>query len=640
MEKDPRNKSLKDKTDKPCSILVVEDDEGLSRLIAKSLKKRGFGVEVVNNGAQAVDCVVNNPIELILLDYRLPDMSAKEMIEVLRERQLDTPFIIMTGHGDERLAVEMMKCGSIDYIVKDAQFFDLFSPVVERALEELQNEKKLAQANKALEESEKKYRTIVDSALVGVYKTGINGNVIYANKALLKMFGYESEEEMTLNNMLQVYQDNSDRGIFIDTLKRLGSIDELESTGITKEGEVIHVLLSATLEVDTFSGMIVDISKHVKMEETLLQSEKLRSIGTITLGIAHEFNNILAIISGNVYLLEERYKEDKELMDALHTIKTATDDGVGISSKMFKFTRTQKKTTEYAAYDLTDLIKQAVDFTMPRWKNMAQANNINYQVDTEGTKEVFSILCNPTEIREVFVNIIHNALEAMPDGGRISFNTRSKDDLVLVNVSDTGKGMTEDVKKNIFDPFFTTRRPEGTGLGMSTSFGIIKMHGGDIKVNSEVGKGSTFTLQFPITRKTVSPEISSEPIEEQDKKCNEIRVLVVDDDEAICKLLDKFLSGKGLKVKTTVDGAKAIEMASEEKFDLVLCDMAMPHVYGYDVIKALNKLEERPKIGIITGWGEKLKSIDADDLKVDFIAKKPFNFNELLILINRAFSRG
>jgi CheY-like chemotaxis protein len=307
---------------------------------------------------------------------------------------------------------------------------------------------------------------------------------------------------------------------------------------------------------------------------------------------------------------------------------------------MFKFTRTQKKTTEYAAYDLTDLIKQAVDFTMPRWKNMAQANNINYQVDTEGTKEVFSILCNPTEIREVFVNIIHNALEAMPDGGRISFNTRSKDDLVLVNVSDTGKGMTEDVKKNIFDPFFTTRRPEGTGLGMSTSFGIIKMHGGDIKVNSEVGKGSTFTLQFPITRKTVSPEISSEPIEEQDKKCNEIRVLVVDDDEAICKLLDKFLSGKGLKVKTTVDGAKAIEMASEEKFDLVLCDMAMPHVYGYDVIKALNKLEERPKIGIITGWGEKLKSIDADDLKVDFIAKKPFNFNELLILINRAFSRG
>ena len=172
----------------------------------------------------------------------------------------------------------------------------------------------------------------------------------------------------------------------------------------------------------------------------------------------------------------------------------------------------------------------------------------------------------------------------------------------------------------------------GTGLGMSTSYGIVTGHGGKIEVESEVGRGSVFTLQFPAAAKADSPKESPET--KQEIKRDSLRILVVDDEERICNILDKFLSRDGHKVRTVDNGAEAIELAKSEGFDLVLCDLAMPNVYGYDVIKALNRLEKRPKIGIITGWGEKLKSLEEEGMKIDFIVKKPFDFSEIKKHIN------
>jgi len=255
-----------------------------------------------------------------------------------------------------------------------------------------------------------------------------------------------------------------------------------------------------------------------------------------------------------------------------------------------------------------------------------KAKGINYQMDKEGMKEVPSIMCNPTEIREIFINIINNALDAMPEGGSISFSTWDRGETVFISISDTGEGMSEDVKRNIFDPFFSTKTPVGTGLGMSTAYGMVVRHSGKIAVESEVGEGSTFTLQLPSTIKTVSPIATPKP--EQQITDKNLNILVVDDEEEICKVLDQFLSKSGNKVKAVDNGADAMELINSEHFDLVLCDLAMPDVSGYDVIKAINGLGKRPKIGIITGWGEKIKPM-GENIKVDFILKKPFDLSEL-----------
>ncbi len=392
------------------------------------------------------------------------------------------------------------------------------------------------------------------------------------------------------------------------------------------------------LDMDHLLTVLGQIMKRKKLEDALLHSEKLKSIGTITAGISHEFNNILAIISGNVQLMLKDYKDNEKLVNTLNVITAATKDGSEISSKMSDFTKTEVDTTEYVTDDVCDLIKQSIEFTMPRWKNMAQANGLNYHMDMVSVGEMLEVRCNPTEIREVFINIIYNALEAMPDGGRITFSTWNKDGVAFVSVSDTGNGMTEDVQKKVFDPFFTTRRPEGTGLGMSIAYSILSRHNGKIEVKSEIGMGSTFTLQLPIvTEKDSIREISET---EQVSKSSGLHILVVDDEAQICDILDKFLSREGHMVRTVDNGAEAIILAGVSSYDLVLCDMVMPEAFGYDVIKALNKLERRPKIGIITGWGEKLKSIEDENIKVDFILKKPFDFSEITSHLNSLFSNN
>ncbi len=272
-----------------------------------------------------------------------------------------------------------------------------------------------------------------------------------------------------------------------------------------------------------------------------------------------------------------------------------------------------------------------VDFTFPRWKNETQANGIYYQIDRDGMKSVSVIMCNSSELREVFINIIYNALDAMPDGGTLSFSTWSGGNTVFVSISDTGDGMSEETKKYIFDPFYTTKMAVGTRFGLSLSYGIITRHGGKIEVESEVGKGAKFTLQFPTTNERSSLITTHEPEQELSEK--NLRVLVVNDEDVLCIVLDQFFSRYGNKVKTVNNGAGAIDIVNAEDFDLVLCDLAMSDISGYDVIEAINKLEKSPKIGIITGLGEKLKPM-GEGMDVDFIVKKPFNFSELREQIN------
>jgi two-component system cell cycle sensor histidine kinase/response regulator CckA len=314
------------------------------------------------------------------------------------------------------------------------------------------------------------------------------------------------------------------------------------------------------------------------------------------------------------------------LTKALSTIKKVVDDGAQISRKMLQFTKIKNDTEGFVLFDIRDLITQSIDFTSPRWKNEAQANGIDYQINKDGMKSVSSIMCNSSELREVFVNIINNALDAMPDGGKLSFSTWSGDNTLFVSISDTGEGMSEETKRNVFDPFFTTKMAVGTGLGMSLTYGIISGHGGDIEVESEIGKGAKFTLQFPTTNERASLITTHEP--EQELSERSLRILVVDDEDAFCNVLDRFLSRGSNKVKTVNNGSDAISIVKIEDFDLVLCDLGMPDVSGFDVIKFINESKKRSKIGIITGWRKEQKPI-VDSMDVDFIVRKPFDFSEL-----------
>ncbi len=241
-----------------------------------------------------------------------------------------------------------------------------------------------------------------------------------------------------------------------------------------------------------------EIAERKKMEEALLQSEKFKSLGTISAGVAHEFNNILAVVMGYAELLKRGVMDNRELKRKLSIIINACEDGAFIARRMLSITETGDRGLGFVQVDIQMLINQAIEYIEPRRRNMEQAKGVKYHIvrqDVVTGKPVFK--CNPVEMREVFINIINNALNAMPDGGEIIFNTRINSNNIIINVTDTGHGMTEDVRKKIFDPFFTTRRPEGTGLGMSIVYGVIKRHGGELEVQSSVGKGTSFIINIP-----------------------------------------------------------------------------------------------------------------------------------------------
>ena len=504
---------------------------------------------------------------------------------------------------------------------------------------EMQNEE-LRKSSNELEDSRDRYSRLYDFAPIGYLTISEKGLILEANLTFALMLGMERGS--LIKKQLSTFITREDKDIFYLYHKQVLITKKQEMCELRmmkKDGKQFHAQLESEIVLDHNDHqcriIVSDITERKKMEEALIQSEKLKSLGILTAGISHEFNNLLAVILGSAELLNAGFEDDQELKKGLSAIIKASDDGAKIVKGLLSYVKSQgKDISEFIFFDIRPLLIEAINFTTLRWKNMAQAKGIDYKIDREGMREIPEVLCNTTELREVFTNIINNALDAMPDGGRLSFSTSSNEDTVFICISDTGIGMSEDVKKNIFDPFFTTRRPLGTGLGLSISYGIITRHGGKIEVESEDGKGTTFNLSLPIRKDVVQKVVPPEP--DRRAVVRKLRILVVDDNEDVCEIMYGVLARGGHDVKTVDDGVEAIALAGKEKYDLVLCDLLMPKIHGYEVIKAIVKLDKIPKIGIMTGWNEKLKPI-GEDCKVDFILKKPFKHAELAKHINELF---
>ncbi|RZV63124.1 MAG: hybrid sensor histidine kinase/response regulator [Candidatus Scalindua sp. SCAELEC01] len=416
---------------------------------------------------------------------------------------------------------------------------------------------------------------------------------------------------------------------FIKCQEALAITDEVK-----KANEALVVVTNELKEKNR--ELIKEITARKQMEEALIQSEKLKSMGVMTAGISHEFNNILAIIKGFAFLLNQKYGDIKEVNDKTNAILKSVADGTGIVSRMQDFTRSEVDRTEFEPVDISDLVEQVIEFSMPRWKTISEANGVFYKIDKKGLKTVPVVEGNKTELRQVILNIINNSLDAMAEGGNLSFRTWLNDDKVFLSITDTGEGMSKEIRNNIFDPFLTTRMPKGAGLGMSVSYGIIKRHSGEIFVKSEVGKGTSTTIQLPICKAPKYIDTKPKPIHKLE--VTKLHILIVDDEKAVGEFLGEYFSQEGHTVKNVYRGKDAIKLLHSESFDLVLCDLVMPEVGGREVIKMLNTLEKRPKAGLITGWFNNIYNTNSEDFNVDFILKKPFDFSEISKQINNLFS--
>ncbi|MGR3292556.1 MAG: PAS domain S-box protein [Candidatus Scalindua sp.] len=560
-------------------------------------------------------------------------------IRILDPIQKLTRITQKIAEGDYSLKAEVESKDEIGILTSN------FNKMAERLTKKIADRK---HAEKLLRKSEENYRQLIEAAQDGIICTDEKGIIFVWNKLAEKIFGY-SKSEIIGQSITTIfpernktrYQEEFNRFLISDKTK---IIDEpIEISGMTKDGITIPIELSVSSyktenEQLAFIGIVRDLTERKRIENALLQSEKMKSMGMLTSGVAHEFNNILAIVKGFALQIKKKCGDDKKLEKRADTILKASNDGVEIVRRMREYTNREVDSTNFVLTDMSDLIKQVIDFTMPRWQNIAHANGIHYKIDTHGSENVLlCVMGKQSELREVLLNIVNNALDAMPDGGSLSFLIRGKGDTVFLSISDTGVGMSKDVQKNVFDPFFTTKVGVGTGLGMSMAYSIITRHGGNIDIESEEGKGSTFTIRLPMSEETVRPMVAFES--EPQIKAEGLRILIVDDEQNICNFLSDYFIEDGHDVKSVNNGAMAIKLLETETFDLVLSDLVMPEVSGYDIIKAIGALEKKPKVGIITGWEDAHKTENEETLKADFIVKKPIDFLELTCCINNILSK-
>jgi PAS domain S-box-containing protein len=371
-------------------------------------------------------------------------------------------------------------------------------------------------------------------------------------------------------------------------------------------------------------------SKLKNAQEQLIQSEKLNALGEMAGGVAHDFNNVLGAILGRAQLLQME-ASDPKIRKGLKSIEQAALDGAETVRRIQEFTRVRTDESFLTA-DINQLIKQSLEQTKPKWKDQAQKNGIEIEVFCNLEESLPPIAGNPSELKETFTNIILNAIDAMPQGGKLTISTQRGDRFVLVSFADTGCGMSEEVKRKVFDPFFTTKGPKGTGLGLSVAYGIVIRHGGKIDLETQEGKGATFFVQFPIREMAeLAPKIYK--IETPKEK---VRVLVIDDEPAILDLLCEILRAHDQETEGVTSGKEGIAKFKEGRFDLVFTDLSMPEMSGWEVITNLKEIDPQAIMVLITGWGTQIEPEKLKEGGVDLMVGKPFSVSKVMETVSQA----
>jgi GAF domain-containing protein/CheY-like chemotaxis protein len=363
----------------------------------------------------------------------------------------------------------------------------------------------------------------------------------------------------------------------------------------------------------------------------IVRTERLRALGEMAAGVAHDFNNILAAILGRAQLLLAQ-TEDPELQRQLQVIEKAATDGARSVRRIQEFTR-MRLARPFQPVDLNQVVKEVVEVTRSRWKDDAQARGIRYDVLVEPTP-VPPVAGDPSELREVLTNLVFNALDAMPEGGRVTLRTGVAGGRVYCVVTDTGIGMSEEVRQRVFDPFFTTKAERGTGLGLSVVYGIVTRHGGEIEVESQVGKGSAFTIWLPVGQEIPEPPETAPP----PRPHRSAKILVIDDESEVRKVLVELLTGQGHAVAACADGPSALSRLQEELFDLVVTDLGMPGLSGWAVARLVKLQKPETVVVMVTGWGDRIDPEEARTNGVEFLVAKPFNLDEVMATISNALS--
>jgi signal transduction histidine kinase/FixJ family two-component response regulator len=376
-------------------------------------------------------------------------------------------------------------------------------------------------------------------------------------------------------------------------------------------------------------------AKHEEQRERAAHAEKMAALGELSFGVAHNVNNTLTGILGRAQLLL-RTRDAAKISSGIEMIIKSAEDGAHIIRRIQDFARKQPS-RRFQAVSVAALMKDVSEMSRPRWESRVEGPQIRVALVADCTA---SVMGDAVELREVLVNMIYNAIDAMPSGGEIRMSSQETNGRVVLMIADSGTGMTPEVKSRLFDPFFTTKGKGGTGMGMAVSFGIIRRHNGSIEVESEPGRGTTFRISLPVAEGAAAdaeaglakPEASGE---------GRIHVLVVDDEAPVREVLREALEAEGCEVLVAESGEMALKMydASKVRLDVVFTDIGMPEMSGWELASEIRKRSETIPLAIVSGWADAISCDARQAIKADWVVSKPFDIATIAGIANEVADR-
>lgn len=600
----------------PLRVLLLDDDPIDAELNIAALQEGGYDCHWrrVDRRETYVQALAIADFELVLSDYSLPDFDGLTALKLFLQRGLQLPFVLVSGNIGEEVAIESLKAGATDYVLKSR--LERLAPVVTRALHEKEELLRRKSAEEALRRSERDLRSLIENAPYGIFRADMEGRFLDVNPALVKMLGYSLPAELLATD--------PQRDVFLDPvqarqLKELGesqrSFEGLEFEWKRRDGSSVVVRLSGRPVVNregnvvSFEVMAENVTERRALEEQLRHAQKMEAIGRLAGGVAHDFNNLLMVIIGYTELLRENLPKDGDQRGYADAVWNAGKKATLLTSQLLAFSR--KQVISPRVLDLNAVL-QEVDRMLPRLIGE------DVQLSIVQGANLATVKADPGQMEQVIMNLCVNARDAMPRGGKLTIETdtvkidtdtarrigaSSPGTFVMLSVTDNGAGMDAQTQSRIFEPFFTTKeKGKGTGLGLATVYGIVKQSGGYITVESELGRGSRFDVYLPAIERSAD---SKTPIvaTELPSRGSET-VLLVEDEDAVRSLVREVLRGRGYQVLEAQKSAEALEICNTHPgpIDLLVTDVVLPQISGRALAQQLNPARPEMKVLYISGY--------------------------------------
>ncbi len=638
------------------NVLIVEDSDADAELMAYELTNAGFDLKCtrVQTEVDFLEALAKKP-DIILSDYSMPQFSGLRAAELARESSLGVPFILVSGTVGEEVAVEAMKRGATDYLLKDR--LARLGQAVDRALLEARERAKLKRAEEELKTAHAQLRQLLEHSPAVIYSLKVEGkNLIpkIVSENLTALMGFSVAEALSYDWWLaQLHPDDRERATtsISETLVDGASLTNYrlrhKDGGYRWVEDKRRLIRNSLDEPDCIVGIWADITERRRLEAQLLQSQKMEGIGQLAGGVAHDFNNILSVIQMQAGLLKDTGELSADQGAFADEIMATVQRAATLTRQLLLFSR--REVFQPRDLDLNESVSHMT-------KMLQRILGETIQMELKLAPPPMFIHGDPGMIDQVLMNLTVNARDAMPHGGRLNIETAAVefDDLaaclslsgrpgsfVCLTVSDSGCGISPEILPKIFEPFFTTKEAgKGTGLGLATVFGIVQQHQGWISVYSEPANGASFRIYLPELARDAAPK-SSRPDAKETRGGKET-ILLAEDDPVLCASLHHALARLGYTVIEARSGARAVEIwkKNSNHVDLLLTDLVMP---GGMTGKELGRLilKENPKLKVIymSGYSAEIAGRDFPLEEGFNFLVKPFHIEKLAATIRARLDR-